>query len=98
MTTLADVAGMLRDARLAAELSQTELARRAGVDRSTLARMEGLARGDMTVSILLRLLEAAGYDFVAVKRGHQRTLDDVLQAQGREYPDALSSRQDSDEK
>jgi ribosome-binding protein aMBF1 (putative translation factor) len=81
MTTLADVGEMLRDARHAAGLSQKELAEHAGVARTTLARMETLARGDMSVSALVRLLEAAGYDLRVVKRGHGRTLDDVLAEQ-----------------
>lgn len=81
MTTLADVGEMLKDARRDAGLSQKELAERAGVARTTLARMETLARGDMSVSALARLLEAAGYDLRVVKRGHRRTLDDVLNEQ-----------------
>lgn len=32
----------------------------------------------MSVSILVRLLEAAGYDLRAVKMGHVRTMDDIL--------------------
>ena len=41
-------------------LTQTELAQRAGVARTTVARMETLAKGDMSVSTLLRLLQAVG--------------------------------------
>lgn len=81
MTTLADVAEHLKAARAEAKLTQTELAERAGVARTTLARMETLGRGDMSVSMLLRLLEAAGYDLKVVKAGHARTLDDVLAEQ-----------------
>lgn len=81
MTTLADVGEMLKDARHSAGLSQHELAEHAGVARTTVARMETLARGDMSVSALVRLLEAAGYDLRAVKRGYARTLDDVLAEQ-----------------
>ncbi len=62
-------------------LSQEALARRAGVSRTTVARMETVARGDMSVSALVRLLEAAGYDLRAVKQGHTRTLDDILAEQ-----------------
>jgi hypothetical protein len=51
------------------------------VSRTTLARMETLARGDMSVSVLLKLLEAAGYDVKVVKVGHQRTLEDILAEQ-----------------
>ncbi|MDS0856879.1 helix-turn-helix domain-containing protein [Burkholderia pseudomultivorans] len=81
MTTLADVAEMLREARRTAGLSQQELADRAGVARTTLARMETLARSDMSASALVRLLEAAGYDLRTVRRGHGRTLDDILTEQ-----------------
>lgn len=81
MTTLADMAEQLKRARQEAGLSQAELARRAGVSRTTLARMETLARGDMSVSVLLKLLEGAGYDLKVVKAGHQRTLEDILAEQ-----------------
>ena len=78
MTTLLDVAEMLRDARKKAGLSQGELARRAGVSRTTVARMETVAKGDMSVSALVRLLDAAGYDLKTVKLGHVRTIEDIL--------------------
>ena len=78
MTTLADMAEQLKLARQQSGLSQAELARRANVSRTTLARMETLARGDMSVSVLLKLLEAAGYEVKVVKVGHQRTLEDIL--------------------
>lgn len=81
MTTLADVAEQLKRVRQEAGLSQAELADRAGVSRTTLARMETLARGDMSVSVLLKLLEGAGYDLKVVKAGHQRTLEDILAEQ-----------------
>ncbi len=86
MSNLADVAELARQARKEAGLTQEELAARAGVARSTVARMETLARGDMSVSVLVRLLEAAGYDLKAVKHGHGRTLEDILaeQRQGSE--------------
>ncbi|MBA4243701.1 MAG: transcriptional regulator [Pseudomonas sp.] len=83
MTTLADVSEMLKTARREADLSQEDLAQRAGVARSTVARMETLAKGDMSVSILVRLLEAAGYDLKLVKPGHVRTVEDILAEQRR---------------
>lgn len=83
MTTLSDVSEMLKTARREADLSQEELAQRAGVARSTVARMETLAKGDMSVSILVRLLEAAGYDLKLVRPGHVRTLEDILAEQRR---------------
>lgn len=81
MTTLADVATMLREARREANLSQEALSERAGVARTTLARMEALLRGDMSVSALVRLLEAAGYDLRITKHGHGRTIEDILAEQ-----------------
>jgi transcriptional regulator with XRE-family HTH domain len=83
MTTLADIAGQLKAARRDAGLSQAEVAERAGVSRTTVARMETLAKGDMSVSALVRLLEAAGYDLKVVKVGHSRTLEDILAEQRR---------------
>ncbi|UCV17922.1 helix-turn-helix domain-containing protein [Ferribacterium limneticum] len=81
MTALSDVAEMLKSARREARLSQDELAQRAGVSRTTVARMETLAKGDMSVSALVRLLEAAGYDLRLVKPGHVRTVEDILAEQ-----------------
>jgi transcriptional regulator with XRE-family HTH domain len=81
MTTLADVADQLKAARLEAGLSQTALAERAGVARTTVARMETVAKGDMSVSALVRLLEAAGCELKVVKVGHTRTLEDILAEQ-----------------
>jgi len=81
VTTLFDVAEMLKSARREARLSQDELAQRAGVSRTTVARMETLAKGDMSVSALVRLLEAAGYDLKLVKPGHVRTVEDILAEQ-----------------
>lgn len=81
MTTLSDIAEMLRGARRDAGLSQEELAQRAGVARTTVARMENLSKGDMSVSALVRLLEAAGYNLKPVKAGHMRTVEDILAEQ-----------------
>ncbi|ABM58835.1 helix-turn-helix domain-containing protein [Verminephrobacter eiseniae] len=81
MTTLSDIAEMLKGARRDARLSQDELAQRAGVSRTTVARMENLSKGDMSVSALVRLLEASGYDLKLVKPGHVRTVEDILAEQ-----------------
>lgn len=83
MTNLGDIAEMLKRARKDCGISQIELARRAGIARTTVTRMETVARGDMSVSALIRLLDAAGYDLKAVKRGHIRTLEDILDEQRR---------------
>ena len=81
MTTLAEVAEQLKKAREDAGLTQQELASRAGVNRLTVGRMENLTHGDMSVSALVRLLDAAGYDLKFVKAGFTRTLDDILAEQ-----------------
>jgi transcriptional regulator with XRE-family HTH domain len=81
MSTLLDIADQLKAVRHEVGLSQAELANRAGVSRTTLARMETLAKADMSVSVLVRLLEAAGYDLKVVKAGHARTLEDILAEQ-----------------
>lgn len=74
---------MLRGARRDAGLSQTELAQRANVARTTVVRMEKLTKSDMSVSALVRLLEAAGYDLKPIKQGHARTVEDILAEQRR---------------
>ncbi|MDY7566674.1 helix-turn-helix transcriptional regulator [Pseudomonas sp. RTC3] len=81
MSTLFDVSEMLKQARGEARLSQDALASRAGVSRSTVVRMETMAKGDMSVSALVRLLEAAGYDLKLVKAGHERTVEAILAEQ-----------------
>lgn len=86
MTALADVAEMLKLARKESKLSQNALAERAGVARTTVARMENLSKGDMSVSVLVRLLEAAGYDLKLVKLGHTRTIEDILAEQRQDDP------------
>jgi len=81
MTTLADIAEQLKDARRQAGLTQQQLADRAGVNRLTVGRMENLTHNDMSVAALVRLLEAAGFDLKVVKSGHSRTLEDILAEQ-----------------
>ena len=81
MTCLYDVSEMLKQARRDAKLSQEARASRAGVSRTTVARMETLANGDMSVLALVRLLEAAGYDLKLVNTGHERTVEDILSEQ-----------------
>ena len=41
------------------------------------------AKGDMSVSALVRLLEAAGCDLKVVPVGHQRTVEEILAEQRR---------------
>lgn len=42
------------------------------VRSAQVARMKTLAKGDVSVSVLVRLLEAAGYNLKLVKAGYER--------------------------
>ncbi|WP_434110204.1 helix-turn-helix domain-containing protein [Paraburkholderia caffeinilytica] len=86
MTSLADVSDILMAVRRESHLFQEELARRAGVARSNVARMETLARKDMSVPVLMHPVEAAGYDLKLIAHGHGPTLEDILAEQ--RMPDA----------
>jgi transcriptional regulator with XRE-family HTH domain len=55
------LSGLVREARLRAHLSQAELARRAGVAKSTVARIETGTRVP-TTALVERLVCAAGFD------------------------------------
>jgi len=57
------LASILREARLRAGLSQEELARRAGVAKSTVGRIETGARVPST-ELLERLVRAAGFELL----------------------------------
>jgi len=57
------LASILREARLRAGLSQAELARRAGVAKSTIGRIETGARVPST-ELLERLVRAAGFELL----------------------------------
>jgi transcriptional regulator with XRE-family HTH domain len=77
MQNLAEVGEALQRLRLQKRLTQEELARHARVSRVTLSRMETAAKGDMSVSALLRLARVLGHELTLVER-RWRTLDDVL--------------------
>jgi len=72
---------MLRDARRAAGLSQTDLARRAHTSRPTLSAYEH-GRTVPTLQTAERILDAAGYDLVAVP---QLVFHDVVGRRGRVF-------------
>ena len=52
MTTLAEAAEVLKEVRRKERLTQTELAARAGLARSTVTRLETLAQGDVGLSAI----------------------------------------------
>lgn len=69
---------LIRDARTAAGLTQAELAERAGVTQSEIARLER-GGGNPTFLTLERVLHAAGHrlELTAVEQG-LRTVDETL--------------------
>ena len=73
----------MRTAHRRSRIALAVLAERAGVARTTVARMENPSKGDMSVSALVRLLEAAGCDLKVVPVGHQRTVEEILAEQRR---------------
>jgi transcriptional regulator with XRE-family HTH domain len=89
------VPGLLRRARRLADLSQHQLAKRAKVPQSTVARIES---GKLAPSLKLfqRLLDAAGLSLVVVdNEGHvvqpMRESDDTRGGGGRRYPSHLDT-------
>lgn len=88
-------AGLVRRARRIADLSQRELARRAGLSPSTVARIE---TGEITPSlgVMQRILDAAGLSLVVVDHeGHvvqpMRDVADMHDGADRRYPAHLDT-------
>jgi transcriptional regulator with XRE-family HTH domain len=81
MLTSMSPAVLVREARRAAQLTQTELAERAGVAQSVIARLER-GGGNPTFATLERVLHAAGHrlELSAVEQGLV-TVDESLIAQ-----------------
>lgn len=84
------VSGLIRAARRRADLSQVELARAAGVHKSTVSRVE--ARQQMpSLELFVHLLATAGFNLVVVDRTASvlrpmRDKDDLLDGAERRYP------------
>ena len=67
----------LRDLRLAARLTQDDLARRAGLSRKTVSTLERGQASQVSVGALLRVLEVLGAR-LDVRDAPSPTLDDLL--------------------
>ena len=80
MKTVRSAAGILRDAREAAGLTQRELAKKAGTSQSVVARVE-LGENSPSWDTLSRLVRAAGHNLVPslerVPAVDRSMLDDV---------------------
>ena len=87
MGWLADVGKEVRATRTAQGLTQAALAARAGVSRSTVARLETGRLPELGTAALRRLLQGVGLDLrvVADNRGRP-TLDDLAAEQAPERP------------
>lgn len=95
--TSLDLGALLRALRHAADLSQRELAAKAGVPAATLARIESGATTNPGLRIVARLLAAAGGALLVVEAATgvpvtPRPYDDVRNEGDRRYPAHLDVR------
>ena len=81
MMNLSSVGGQIAERRKALKLSQTALARKAGVSRATLDALENGRAGELGFSKIARLLAALGLELkLTAAVGSQRpTLDELMQ-------------------
>ena len=73
----------LRSARQARQLTQDELARLAGISRSSLPQLENGSIGEIGICKVLRVCAVLGLELQAVPERGLPTLDDLLAARGR---------------
>lgn len=72
-----ELAKNLKAARIAAKLTQADLAERTGVSLSTISALERGSAGDIGVAKLEQLLNATGFELTVKPKGQRRTLDDI---------------------
>jgi transcriptional regulator with XRE-family HTH domain len=72
-----ELAKNLKSARIAAQLTQADLAERTGVSLSTISALERGSAGDIGVAKLEQLLNATGFELTVKPKGQRRTLDDI---------------------
>ena len=78
-----EIGSTLRSARQARGLTQDELARLAGVGRSSLSQLENGSIGEIGIRKVLRVCAVLGLELQAVPERALPTLDDLLAARGR---------------
>lgn len=78
-----EIGAMLRVARQARGLTQDELARLAGIGRTSLSQLENGTIGEIGVRKVLRVCAVLGLELQAVPERKLPTLDDLLAARGR---------------
>ena len=74
---LPDVGPLLKSARRASKLSQTELARPLGMSRATISALEGGRCEEIGFQKLVALLESVGLEVTIAPRKGRPTLDDL---------------------
>jgi transcriptional regulator with XRE-family HTH domain len=75
---LAELGETLRSARLAANVTQQKLAELSGVPRARISQFETGMLPELGAVKMISLFEAVGLEILVRRRGHQRTLDDLL--------------------
>ncbi|MEK7948333.1 helix-turn-helix transcriptional regulator [Pigmentiphaga sp. YJ18] len=75
---LAELGEAFRSARMAADLTQQQVAEMSGVARGRISMFETGALPEIGAVKMLSLFDAVGLELIARRPGHQRTLDDVL--------------------
>ena len=86
---LIELSEIFKSARLAAELTQQEVAKLAGVGTILVSRFERAALAEMGAVKLLALLRAVGLELHTRPAGQQRTLNDI--ARELDAEDSLAS-------
>jgi transcriptional regulator with XRE-family HTH domain len=75
---LAELGETFRNARVAAKMTQHQVAELSGVSRVRISLFETGALPEIGAAKMLSLFDSVGLELVARPPGHQRTLDDVL--------------------
>lgn len=78
-----EIGSRLRSARQARGLTQDELARLAGVGRTSLSQLENGTIGEIGVRKILRVCAVLGLELQVTPEGRLPTLDDLLAERGR---------------
>ncbi|CAB3753915.1 helix-turn-helix transcriptional regulator [Paraburkholderia solisilvae] len=88
---LAELGEALRQARIAVNLTQQQVAELSGVPRGRISLFETGMLPELGAVKMLSLFDVVGLEIFARRRGHQRTLDDVL-IDPEEQPDGSDTR------
>ncbi len=80
MTDVAELGRLIAQARKEKQVTQVELARRAGLSRATVDALENARTSDIGISRLIRILGVLGLELVVRPATQQRpTLEELLE-------------------